>query len=52
MPEIQINNLFTDEEIYTILKGLDMFIYENKYLSEEGYKAATSARSKIAEAVE
>ena len=49
MTEIQINNLFTEAEISAILRGLDMFMYENKYLNEEQYLAAKSAVYKICE---
>jgi hypothetical protein len=52
MVDVLINKKFTDEELYTILKGLDMYIYENKYLNEAGYEAATSARQKIVEEIE
>lgn len=47
MKDILINKEFTDAEISAILRGLDMFIYENKYLNEEQYIAAKSAVDKI-----
>jgi hypothetical protein len=41
----------TNEEIYAITTGLRMFMYENKYLNEDGYKVADSALTKILENV-
>lgn len=47
MKDILINKEFTEAEISAILKGLDMFMYDNKYLNEEQYLAARSAADKI-----
>lgn len=52
MDNITINTTFTEEEIYAITTGLRMFVYENKYINESGYKAANSALDKILENVE
>ena len=52
MDDITINTTFTEEEIYAITTGLRMFMYENKYLNESGFKAASSALTKILESVE
>ena len=52
MDNITINTTFTEEEICAITTGLRMFMYENKYINESGYKAANSALTKILENVE
>lgn len=52
MNNITINTTFTEEEIHAIATGLQMFMYENKYLNESGFKAASSALTKILESVE
>lgn len=49
MDNIIINATFTEEEIYAITTGLRMFMYENKYLNENGFNAANSALNKILE---
>jgi hypothetical protein len=51
MDNIIINNTFTKEEIHAIAIGLQMFMYENKYLSESDFNAAESALIKILEHV-
>ena len=51
MYNITINTTFTEEEIYAITAGLRMFMYENKYINEDGFNAANSALNKILESV-
>ena len=51
MKDILINKEFTEAEVSAILRGLDMFMYENKYLNEEQYLAAKSAVYKICEEI-
>ena len=47
-----INAEFTDEEVNAIIQGLNRYMYENPYITDEGYKIACSAMDKILDAVE
>ena len=51
MDNITINATFTEEEIHAITIGLQMFMYENKYINESGFNAANDALNKILENV-
>ena len=50
--DITINDTFTEEEVYAIISGLKLFMYDNKYLNENGFNAANSALEKILKEVE
>lgn len=52
MDNITINTIFTEEEINAIITGLQMFMYENKYMNESGYNAANNALIKILKSTE
>ena len=47
-----INAEFTDEELDTIIQGLNRYMYENPYISDKGYEIACRAMDKILDAVE
>lgn len=49
MDNITIEATFTKEEIYTIAIGLQMFMYENKYISENDFNTAENALIKVLE---
>ena len=51
MDNITIEATFTEEEIHAIATGLQMFMYENKYINEDGFNAANSALIKILESI-
>ena len=35
-----INAEFTDEEVNAIIQGLNRYMYENPYITDEGYEIA------------
>lgn len=47
-----VNAEFTDEEVNAIIQGLNRYMYENPYITDEGYEIACRAMDKILDAVE
>ena len=47
-----VNAEFTDEEMNAIIQGLNRYMYENPYITDEGYKTAYRAMNKFLDAVE
>jgi hypothetical protein len=47
-----VNAEFTDSELNAIIQGLNRYMYENPYITDEGYEIATRAMDKILDAVE
>ena len=45
--EYLINDYFTEAEMSALMQGLDKYMYDNPYISEEGYEAANRALEKI-----
>jgi hypothetical protein len=47
-----INAEFTDAEMNAIIQGSNRYMYENPYITDEGYEIASRAMDKILNAVE
>jgi hypothetical protein len=47
-----VNTEFTDSELNAIIQGLNKYMYESPYITDEGYEIACRAMDKILDAVE